>query len=212
MPAEPTLRMPRNQGVSMAAGAGKQQTSARERTGRSDASADRANGVFNSGAGTALIDLDFVRGLIEAMDASGIDTLEINRGGTRIRLSKTPPPSSVAANPAAPPAPVNNVGPAAPAPAPAEEPVPPPKTNLTDVKSPMVGTFYRAPAPEAPPYAEVGSHIAKGQTLCILEAMKLMNELESEVDGIVREVLVENADPVEYGQVLFRIEPVGSQA
>jgi acetyl-CoA carboxylase biotin carboxyl carrier protein len=76
----------------------------------------------------------------------------------------------------------------------------------------MVGTFYRAPAPEAPPYVEVGGHIAKGQTLCILEAMKLMNELESEVDGIVREVLVENADPVEYGQVLFRIEPAGSQA
>jgi acetyl-CoA carboxylase biotin carboxyl carrier protein len=76
----------------------------------------------------------------------------------------------------------------------------------------MVGTFYRAPAPEAPAYVEVGGHIAKGQTLCILEAMKLMNELESEVDGIVREVLVENSDPVEYGQVLFRIEPVGSQA
>jgi acetyl-CoA carboxylase biotin carboxyl carrier protein len=85
-----------------------------------------------------------------------------------------------------------------------------PGHNYIDVKSPMVGTFYRAPAPEAPPYVEMGSPVSKGQTLCILEAMKLMNELESEVDGTVREVLVENADPVEYGQVLFRIEPHGS--
>src|SRR5690606_40365159 len=83
-------------------------------------------------------------------------------------------------------------------------------TNLIEVKSPMVGTFYRAPAPEAPPYVEVGSRVTKGQTLCILEAMKLMNELESEVDGIVREILVANAEPVEYGQVLFRIEPTGA--
>jgi acetyl-CoA carboxylase biotin carboxyl carrier protein len=75
------------------------------------------------------------------------------------------------------------------------------------VKSPMVGTFYRAPAPEAPPYVEGGTRVAKGQTLCILEAMKLMNELESEVAGTVREICVENGEPVEYGQVLFRIEP-----
>jgi acetyl-CoA carboxylase biotin carboxyl carrier protein len=71
----------------------------------------------------------------------------------------------------------------------------------------MVGTFYRAPAPEAPPYVEIGSTIRKGQTLCILEAMKLMNELESEVEGVVRQILAENSDPVEYGQVLFRVEP-----
>jgi acetyl-CoA carboxylase biotin carboxyl carrier protein len=72
----------------------------------------------------------------------------------------------------------------------------------------MVGTFYRAPAPEAPPYVESGTRVAKGQTLCVLEAMKLMNELEAEVSGIVREILVENGEPIEYGQVLFRIEPV----
>jgi acetyl-CoA carboxylase biotin carboxyl carrier protein len=84
-----------------------------------------------------------------------------------------------------------------------------PKSNLVDVTSPMVGTFYRAPAPEAPPYVEIGSTISKGQTLCILEAMKLMNELPCEIDGVVREVLVEDADPVEYGQVLSRIQPNG---
>ena len=71
----------------------------------------------------------------------------------------------------------------------------------------MVGTFYRSPSPEAPAYVEVGSRVVKGQTLCILEAMKLMNELESDLAGTVREIAVENGEPVEYGQVLFRIEP-----
>ena len=71
----------------------------------------------------------------------------------------------------------------------------------------MVGTFYRSASPDAPPYVEPGSRVVKGQTLCILEAMKLMNELQAEVAGVVREVCVENAEPVEYGQVLFRIEP-----
>jgi acetyl-CoA carboxylase biotin carboxyl carrier protein len=75
------------------------------------------------------------------------------------------------------------------------------------VESPMVGTFYSAPAPEAPPFVEVGDSVRVGQTLCILEAMKLMNELVSEVQGVVREICVENSEPVEYGQVLFRIEP-----
>ncbi|MEX0907567.1 MAG: acetyl-CoA carboxylase biotin carboxyl carrier protein, partial [Gemmatimonadota bacterium] len=87
------------------------------------------------------------------------------------------------------------------------EPTPAAKSNLVDVKSPMVGTFYRAPAPDAPAYVEVGSTVTKGQTLCVLEAMKLMNELECEQDGVIREILVDDADPVEYGQVLYRIEP-----
>ena len=104
--------------------------------------------------------------------------------------------------------------PAAPAPreapaAPSAEgaPAPAAKSNLIEIKSPMVGTFYRAPAPEAPNYVESGSRVVRGQTLCILEAMKLMNELESEVAGVIREICVENAEPVEYGQVLFRVEP-----
>ncbi|HET7234607.1 MAG TPA: acetyl-CoA carboxylase biotin carboxyl carrier protein [Longimicrobium sp.] len=168
-----------------------------------------------------MIDLEFLRGLIGAVDESGIDSLEISRGGTRIRISKTPPPAPVAAQAAAPAAPahlhmppVHEVGvPRAGTPAAAQaaaEAAPaaaPAASNLVEIKSPMVGTFYRAPAPEAPPYAEVGSRVSKGQTLCILEAMKLMNELESDVAGTVREVCVENGEPVEYGQVLFRIEP-----
>jgi acetyl-CoA carboxylase biotin carboxyl carrier protein len=72
----------------------------------------------------------------------------------------------------------------------------------------MVGTFYRAPSPEAPAYVDVGDRVRKGQTLCILEAMKLMNEIESEQDGVVRAILAENGEPVEYGQPLFELEPV----
>lgn len=174
------------------------------------------NGRSRDGAQVQLMDLEFLKGLIEAVDGSGIDTIEINRAGTRIRISKTP---SSPALPASGPA----VHAATPAPAPAAAPVgaaqeatsaapapvesAPVESNLVDVVSPMVGTFYRAPAPEAPSYVEIGSTVHTGQTLCILEAMKLMNELECEVDGVVREILVENADPVEYGQVLFRIEP-----
>ncbi|MEJ2677976.1 MAG: acetyl-CoA carboxylase biotin carboxyl carrier protein [Gemmatimonadota bacterium] len=167
------------------------------------------------------MDLEFVRGLIEAVDESGIDSLEITRAGTRIRIAKTPPSAPVSAAPmaaapsvpmfqAAPPV-ANMQAPANPgadvagsAPAPAEQA---PQSEYSEVTSPMVGTFYRAPAPEAPPYVEVGSRVSKGQTLCILEAMKLMNELESDFDGLVREILVENGEPVEYGQTLFLIDP-----
>jgi acetyl-CoA carboxylase biotin carboxyl carrier protein len=167
-----------------------------------------------------MIDLDFLRGLISAVDDSGIDSLEIARGGTRIRIHKTPPPAPVSASAApaqvvhAAPAPAPAAPASAPAPAPAAggapaaaPAAPAPAGNLVEIKSPMVGTYYRSPAPEAPAYVELGSRISKGQTLCILEAMKLMNELESEVAGIVREILVDNGEPVEYGQVLFRIEP-----
>ncbi len=161
-----------------------------------------------------IVDLDFLRGLIAAVDDSGIDSLEISRGGTRIRVAKTPPAvTNVAAAPAAAAPAPSAAAPAAPSPttpagsesAPAAPAAP--ASNLIEVTSPMVGTFYRAPSPEAPSYVEPGSNVVRGQTLCILEAMKLMNELESEVEGVVREICVENAEPVEYGQVLFRIEP-----
>ena len=159
-----------------------------------------------------MIDLDWIRRLIDMVDGSGIDSLEISRFGTRVRISKSPPVVVGAAagrvEPAASVAPP--VPPPAPAAAAADTDVPPapePVSNLVDVRSPMVGTFYRSPAPDAPAYVETGDRVQKGQTLCILEAMKLMNELEAEVSGTVREVCVENADPVEFGQVLFRIDP-----
>jgi acetyl-CoA carboxylase biotin carboxyl carrier protein len=84
-----------------------------------------------------------------------------------------------------------------------------PKSNLLEVTSPMVGTFYQAPEPGAKAYVNVGDRIQKGQVVCIIEAMKIMNELESEYDGVVTEVLVTDAKPVEYGQALFRIDPSG---
>ena len=80
-------------------------------------------------------------------------------------------------------------------------------SNLVEIKAPMVGTFYRAPAPDAAPFVEVGDSIKNGDTLCIIEAMKLMNEIKSDVKGKIKEILVENAEPVEYGQVLFLVEP-----
>ncbi len=81
-----------------------------------------------------------------------------------------------------------------------------PASNYYKVTSPMVGTFYRAPSPDSPPFVDVGASVGKGQTLCIIEAMKLMNELESEVSGVVRKILVENGTPVEFGQPLMEIE------
>jgi acetyl-CoA carboxylase biotin carboxyl carrier protein len=97
---------------------------------------------------------------------------------------------------------------------PVAEHEPPPREDaararLLEVKSPMVGTFYAAPEPGAKPYVAVGSRIAKGQILCIIEAMKIMNEIESDFSGVISEVAVQDAHPVEYGQVLFRIDPNG---
>ncbi len=173
-----------------------------------------------------MFDLDWIRKLIELIDESDLDTLEVSRFGTRIVLSKSPPVSARLsfADAGANPAPVPAVAPGPPATAigaraeargaVAVEDVSPaadePGEELSEVHSPMVGTFYRAPAPDAPPYVEIGDRVKAGQTLCILEAMKLMNELESEVTGVVREISVQNADPVEYGQVLFRVAEDGA--
>jgi acetyl-CoA carboxylase biotin carboxyl carrier protein len=151
-----------------------------------------------------MIDLEFLERLIQAIDKSSLDSIEIERGGTRVRLAKTPFAGG------APAVPVSQApGPPAPAAAaaPRPEPASPAASNLVEITSPMVGTFYRAPAPDAPAYVDVGSRVQPGDTLCIIEAMKLMNELECEVSGTVAEILIENAQPVEYGQVLFRVSP-----
>jgi acetyl-CoA carboxylase biotin carboxyl carrier protein len=150
-----------------------------------------------------MIELGFFEGLIKALDESSLDSIEIERGGTRIRLSKTAPLASPATedhtwSDASPPAETELAGMSP------EEPTP---SNLVDVKSPMVGTFYRSAAPDAPSYVERGTRVKKGDTLCIIEAMKLLNELESEVDGVIAEICIDNAVPIEYGQVLFRIDP-----
>jgi acetyl-CoA carboxylase biotin carboxyl carrier protein len=170
-----------------------------------------------------MIDLAFLKQLIETVENADIDTLEISRWATKIRISKSPSVVGGFSGSAIGTAPVSiqaqaGSGPSAAAQvaenqataplAPTEAPAAEAKTaGLTDVTSPMVGTFYRAPAPDADPYVEVGDRVKVGQTLCILEAMKLMNELEAEVSGVISEIAVENAEPVEYGQVLFRISP-----
>lgn len=119
--------------------------------------------------------------------------------GAQVVMTQAPAPVPVpAAQPAAEPAPVVDAAPAA---------APAANTNLIDVLAPIVGTFYAAPSPDAPPFVKVGDRVKAGTVLCIIEAMKLMNEIEAEVAGVVREVAVSNEDPVEYGQVLFRIEP-----
>jgi acetyl-CoA carboxylase biotin carboxyl carrier protein len=154
-----------------------------------------------------MIDFKFVEQLIEALDNSTLDSIEIERGGSRVRLAKTPTviaassgavtSAPLAAAPGAPPG-------EAVAAASAATPAP---SNLLEVTSPMVGTFYLSPAPDAPSYVEVGGRVSPGDTLCIIEAMKLMNELECEISGTVTEICVENAQPVEFGQVLFRVDP-----
>jgi acetyl-CoA carboxylase biotin carboxyl carrier protein len=172
-----------------------------------------------------MIDLAWLQKLIEMVDESDLDSLEISKGfGTRIRLSKsptvhlvagsgadrvaaTPPGPAIAAPPAAMDSSRSVAGNAPEESDSAGTAVKEEDSALLEITSPMVGTFYRAPAPDAPPYVEQGDRVSKGQTVCILEAMKLMNELEAEIAGTVREICVENGDPVEYGQVLFRIDP-----
>ncbi|MES1259266.1 MAG: acetyl-CoA carboxylase biotin carboxyl carrier protein, partial [Gemmatimonadota bacterium] len=95
------------------------------------------------------------------------------------------------------------------APAPADTPAVSPAAGLKELRSPMVGTYYAQPEPGAEPYVRVGSRVTPGQTVCIIEAMKIMNEIEAEVAGVVREVLVDDTSPVEYGQVLYRVDPNG---
>jgi acetyl-CoA carboxylase biotin carboxyl carrier protein len=165
-----------------------------------------------------VIDLRYVKKLIEMLDGSSVDSVEISTDkGMKIRISKTPHnrgavqiPTPVPL-PAVVPASVGRLTPAEGAQV-IEAELPKaeaPKSNLLEVKSPMVGTFYAQGEPGSKPYVTTGTRISKRQVLCIIEAMKIMNEIESEFDGVVKEVCVQDAHPVEYGQVLFRIDPNG---
>ncbi len=159
-----------------------------------------------------MIDLRYVKKLIDMLDASTVDSIEISSDkGMKVRISKSPQHRGAVqmAVPAAM-APVAAPAPAAAAPAPAAPDAPAAKrTDYLEVKSPMVGTYYSSPEPGAPPYLSTGQRIQKGQVLCIIEAMKIMNEIESEFSGTVVETLAVDAHPVEYGQVLLRIDPNG---
>ncbi|MBP9212686.1 MAG: acetyl-CoA carboxylase biotin carboxyl carrier protein [Bacteroidetes bacterium] len=154
------------------------------------------------------MDLKYVKQLLEMVEKSGVNEIELEEKGNKIRITKSAPQNVMSApayQMAMPAAPAPAAAPAAQAPA-AKAPAAETK-KYHEVKSPIVGTFYRSPSPDAAPYVEVGSKVKQGGTLCIVEAMKLMNEIESDVTGTIIKINVENGKPVEYGQVLFLVEP-----
>lgn len=145
-----------------------------------------------------------IKEMINLMNENGLMELEIEKDGMKIRLKKTLSAQDASGGPViiekeriqeARPVEVIQAQ---------DKPV----TKTVEIKAPMVGTFYRAPSPEAPPYVEIGQNIEPGQVICIIEAMKLMNEIKSEIKGKIVEILVENAEPVEFGQTMFLIEPL----
>lgn len=153
------------------------------------------------------MDLRKLKTLIDLVADSNIAELEVTEGDTKVRVAKS---SSVVAPVAIPQQPVQTAIIPAPAPAAAPTPAPAPAASAGEasgnvVKSPMVGTFYSAPAPGNPPFVSLGAPVKQGDTLCIIEAMKLLNEIESDYSGVVKEILVENGQPVEFGQPLFVI-------
>ncbi len=152
------------------------------------------------------MDLRKLKTLIELVQASGIAEIEITEEGDHVKIVNRPQGvQPVAAAPAIVEVPV--AAPKEPMPVEVvDHKEPAPVSEGTKVTSPMVGTFYQAPSPGAEPFVTVGSTVNKGDTLCIIEAMKLLNEIEAEVNGTVKEILVKNAEPVEFGQVLFIIE------
>ena len=164
------------------------------------------------------MNLDLISQLVKTLkDAPELGSIEIRRGflglWASVRVSRAGHGAAGAAHVVVGNAPATAMPAMAPAatvaPAAAPAPAPAPVSNLVEVKSPMVGTFYKSPEPGAEAYIKVGSRVTTGQVVCIIEAMKIMNEIESEVQGVVREVCVENAQPVEFGQVLFRLDPNG---
>lgn len=156
------------------------------------------------------MDLRKLKKLIDLVEASGIAEIEVTEGEEKVRITRainspqptyTPPPVHLTTS------------------TPASSPTPEPAQSTVDVtthdhswdaskvlKSPMIGTFYRAASPSSPPFAEVGQRVKTGDTLCIIEAMKLMNEIEADRDGTIKAILIENGQPVEYGEALFVIE------
>jgi len=140
--------------------------------------------------------IEEIKELLELFNTSGVGELEVQRGDDRIRIRKAGQPKEHPVAAAAPP--VQTI----------DQPVAAaPETNQVLVKSPIVGTYYDAPSPDSAPFVKVGDSVEPGQVLCIIESMKLMNEIEAEVAGVVGAKLVENGRPVEYGEALFSIRP-----
>jgi len=158
-------------------------------------------------------DLNYIKKLIKLLDSNDVNEIEIEEEGTRLKVVKnrqqelpqyiqySPPQIQV-------PQQIPTIAETTPKePIETKEESKTAKTNLIEVRSPIVGTFYRAPSPTADPYVQPGSTVQVGTVLCIIEAMKLMNEIESEVNGKIAKIMVENGQPVEYNQILFLVEP-----
>ncbi len=158
------------------------------------------------------MDIRKIKKLIELIEDSGVSEIEIREGEESVRISRGPIGSDAVTTMAMPapayappPPPPPAVAPPAPD-IPAEAAAEPTTPSGHTITSPMVGTFYRAPSPTAPPFVEVGDTVSEGDTLCIIEAMKMLNQIESDVSGVVKAILVENGQPVEFGEPLFVIE------
>lgn len=145
-----------------------------------------------------------IKEMINLMNENGLTELEIEKDGMRIKLKKMTPGTEAFSGPILVEREQISRGPAKPT----SETIEKTTVKTVEIKAPMVGTFYRAPSPEAPPYVEVNQVIEPGQVICIIEAMKLMNEIKSEIKGRILEILVDNAEPVEFGQPMFLIEPL----
>lgn len=158
------------------------------------------------------MDLKEIQALVKLVSSSKVDHLEIDRQDFSIKIKKNSSKTEVISVAPAPmtaaPAPVVAAAPSAQAPSSAPESAAEPAVSGVEIKSPMIGTFYRSPSPDKPNFVEVGDEIRVGQTICIVEAMKLFNEIESEVAGRVVKVCVDDASPVEYDQPLFIVEPI----
>ncbi len=153
------------------------------------------------------MDIRKVKKLIELLDESGIAEIEITEGEEAVRISRYPTGAAAAPAPVYAPQPPAAPPPQAAAPTPASEPAAAaPEEDGYRVSAPMVGTYYSASSPGAAPYVQVGDRISEGDTLCIIEAMKMMNQIEADVAGVIKSIRVQNGEPVEYGQTLFVID------
>lgn len=150
--------------------------------------------------------LDKLKELIELMEKHGLTEVNLRQGGEQWRLRRGGH-EVVAAPVAIAPAPVTAPAPAAPAAAPAAEAAPAPASNLVEIKSPIVGTFYSSPSPDDPSFVQVGASVGPDSVVCIVEAMKVFNQITADTSGTIAEILVENGDAVESGQPLFRVTP-----
>ena len=154
------------------------------------------------------MDFKDIKRLVELVESSTINHLSLDEDGTKIEIKKeSVSTTSVVLPQHIQPAPVAPVAAAAPTPTSPTDSAAPVDDNLTDIKAEMVGTFYQSPTPDSPAFVKVGDRIEKGTVLCVIEAMKLFNEIESEVSGVIKEICVNNEQAIEFGQTLFRISP-----